>query len=140
MNLTPHFTIQELAGTSVTKYQKLNLLKAQEQMGKMYQLAGFAERVREIVGKPLIINSGYRCVELNNYLKGSLTSQHLLAEAIDIRVSGKTANELFQIIVVSDLKYDQIILEKVGTAQWVHVSIGSKKEKLKYDGKKYTRL
>ena len=140
MNLTPHFTIQELAGTSVTKYQKLNLLKAQEQMGKMYQLAGFAERVREIVGKPLIINSGYRCVELNNYLKGSLTSQHLLAEAIDIRVSGKTANELFQIIVASDLKYDQIILEKVGTAQWVHVSIGSKKEKLKYDGKKYTRL
>ena len=122
------------------KYQKLNLLKAQEQMGKMYQLAGFAERVREIVGKPLIINSGYRCVELNNYLKGSLTSQHLLAEAIDIRVSGKTANELFQIIVASDLKYDQIILEKVGTAQWVHVSIGSKKEKLKYDGKKYTRL
>lgn len=140
MNLTPHFTIQELAGTSVTKYQKLNLLKAQEQMGKMYQLAGFAERIREIVGKPLIINSGYRCVELNNYLKGSLTSQHLLAEAIDIRVNGKTSNELFQIIVASDLKYDQIILEKVGNAQWVHVSIGSKKEKLKYDGKHYTRL
>lgn len=140
MNLTPHFTIQELAGTSVEKYKKLNLLKAQEQMGKMYQLAGFAERVREIVGKPLIINSGYRCVELNNYLKGSLTSQHLLAEAIDIKVSGKTANELFQIIVASDLKYDQIILEKVGNAQWVHVSIGSKKEKLKYDGKHYTRL
>lgn len=140
MNLTPHFTIQELAGTSVVKYQKLNLLKAQEQMGKMYQLAGFAERVREIVGKPLIINSGYRCVELNNYLKGSLTSQHLLAEAIDIKVSGKTANELFQIIVASDLKYDQLILEKVGNAQWVHVSIGSKKEKLKYDGKRYTRL
>lgn len=140
MNLTPHFTIEELAGTSVEKYKKLNLLKAQEQMGKMYQLAGFAERVREIVGKPLIINSGYRCVELNNYLKGSLTSQHLLAEAIDIKVSGKTANELFQIIVASDLKYDQIILEKVGNAQWVHVSIGSKKEKLKYDGKHYTRL
>lgn len=140
MNLTPHFTIQELAGTSVEKYKKLNLLKAQEQMGKMYQLAGFAERVREIVGKPLIINSGYRCVELNNYLRGSLTSQHLLAEAIDIKVSGKTANELFQIIVASDLKYDQIILEKVGNAQWVHVSIGSKKEKLKYDGKHYTRL
>ncbi len=140
MQLTPHFQMEELCKTSVVKYQKLNLLKAQEQMGKMYQLAGFAERVREIVGKPLIINSGYRCVELNNYLKGSLTSQHLLAEAIDIKVSGKTANELFQIIVASDLKYDQLILEKVGNAQWVHVSIGSKKEKLKYDGKRYTRL
>lgn len=140
MQLTPHFTIEELAGTSVDKYKRLNLLKAQEQMGRMYQLAGFAERVREIVGKPLIINSGYRCVELNNYLKGSLTSQHIFAEAIDIKVKGKTASELFQIIVTSDLKYDQIILEKVGNAQWVHVSIGSKKEKLKYDGKQYIRL
>lgn len=140
MNLTPHFTIEELAGTSVENYKKLNLEKAKGQMGKMYQLAGFAERIREIVGCPLIINSGYRCVELNNYLKGSLTSQHLLAEAIDIKIKGKTASELFQILVASDLKYDQIILEKVGYAQWVHVSIGSKKEKLKYDGKKYTRI
>lgn len=138
--LTPHFKFAELCTTSNEKYKKLNLLKAQEQMGRMYQLAGFAERIREIVGRPLIINSGYRCVKLNNYLKGSLTSQHLYAEAIDIRVSGKTSEELFRIIAASDLKYDQLILEKVGNAQWVHVSIGSKKEKLKYDGKKYTRL
>ncbi len=139
MDLTPHFKLEELAGTA-TQYKDLNLAEAQKIMGRMYQLAGFAERVREIVGRPVIINSGYRCVKLNNYLKGSLTSQHLLAEAIDIKVSGKTAEELFRIITASDLKYDQLILEKVGNAQWVHVSIGSKKEKLKYDGKKYTRI
>ena len=140
MQLTPHFTLEELAGTSKREFKQKNLDEAQKQMGKMYQLAGFAERVREIIGHPLIINSGYRCVALNNALKGSLTSQHLLAEAIDIRTNAKTPNEIFQILVASDLKYDQIILEKVGNAQWVHVSIGSKKEKLKYDGKKYTRL
>ncbi len=139
MNLTPHFTLEELAGTT-TPYKALNLAEAQKIPGRMYQLAGFAERVREIIGRPVIINSGYRCVKLNNYLKGALTSQHLLAEAIDIKVSGKTASEVFQILAASDLKYDQLILEKVGNAQWVHVSIGSKKEKLKYDGKKYTRL
>lgn len=140
MKLTPHFTLQELAGTNNERYREKNLAEAQKQMGKMYQLAGFAERIREIVGKPIIINSGYRCVQLNNVLKGSLTSQHLLAEALDIRVNGKTSSELFQIIVASDLKYDQIILEKVGNAQWVHVSIGSKKEKLKYEKGVYTRI
>ncbi len=139
MNLTPHFTLEELAGTN-TPYRSQNLEEAKKQLGRMYQLAGFAERVREIVGRPLIINSGYRCVKLNNAVGGSLTSQHLYAEAIDIKVPGKTASELFQIIAASDLKYDQLILEKVGNAQWVHVSIGSKKEKLKYDGKKYTRI
>lgn len=140
MNLTPHFTLSELCCTTHKDLAKTNLEEAKKIMGRMYMLAGFAERIREIVGSPLIINSGYRCVKLNNHLKGSLTSQHLVAEAIDIKVSGKTSSELFQIIAASDLKYDQLILEKVGNAQWVHVSIGSKKEKLKYDGKKYTRL
>lgn len=139
IQLTPHFMLSELAGTT-TQYKELNLTEAKKIMGRMYQLAGFAERVREIVGRPLIINSGYRCVKLNNAVGGSLTSQHLYAEALDIRVSGKTSEELFRIIAASDLKYDQLILEKVGNAQWVHVSIGSKKEKLKYEKGKYTRL
>lgn len=140
MNLTPHFTLEELACTNNTVLKNTNIDEAKKQMGKMYQLAGFAERIREIVGLPIIINSGYRCVQLNNVLKGSLTSQHLLAEAIDIKVKGKTSAQLFQIIATSDLKYDQLILEKVGKSQWVHVSIGSKKEKLKYANGKYSRI
>lgn len=139
IQLTPHFLLSELACTT-TQYKELNLAEAQKIMGRMYQLAGFAERVREIIGKPLIINSGFRCVKLNNAVGGSLSSQHLYAEAIDIRVSGKTSNEVFQILAASDLKYDQLILEKAGNAQWVHVSIGSKKEKLIYKNGKYTRL
>ena len=140
MNLTPHFQLQELACTNRKDLVQVNLEEAQKIMGRMYQLAGFAERIREIIGKPIIINSGYRCVKLNNAVGGSLTSQHCLAEAIDIRVSGKTAADIFNMLAASDLKYDQLILEKVGNTQWVHVSIGSKKEKLKYDGKKYTRI
>lgn len=140
MNLTPHFTLNELCCTTHKDLAKTNLEEAKKIMGRMYMLAGFAERVREIIGKPIIINSGFRCVKLNNAVGGSLSSQHLYAEAIDIRVSGKTSNEVFQILAASDLKYDQLILEKAGNAQWVHVSIGSKKEKLIYKNGKYTRL
>ena len=139
MQLTPHFQLEELCATN-TKYKEENICEAKKIMGRMYQLAGFAERVREIIGKPLIINSGFRCVKLNNAVGGSLTSQHLYAEAIDIRVNGKTCKEVFQMIVSSDLKYDQLILERSGNAQWVHVSIGSKKEKMLYQNGKYTRL
>lgn len=140
MNLTAHFKLEELACTTHKDLAKTNLEEAKKIMGRMYMLAGFAERVREIIGRPLIINSGFRCVKLNNAVGGSLTSQHLYAEAIDVRVSGKTATDVFNMIAASDLKYDQLILEKVGSAQWVHVSIGSKKEKLKYATGKYTRL
>lgn len=141
MNLTPHFTIEELAGTSVEKYKKLNLLKAQEQMGKMYMLAGFAERVREIVGKPLIITSGYRCPELNKAIGGAITSQHIFCEAIDFVVKGLRPEDVFNRIVTSDLKYNQIIIERnTKGSQWVHISIGAFKQKLQFDGKKYIYL
>jgi len=140
MNLTPHFTIEELTCTTHKDLAKTNLEEARKIMGRMYQLAGFAERVRGIIGRPLIINSGFRCVKLNNSVGGSLTSQHLYAEAIDIKVAGKSSKEIFQILSSSDLKYDQLILEKAGNAQWVHVSIGSKKEKLIYENGKYRKL
>ena len=141
MNLTPHFTIEELAGTSNDKYKKLNLLKAQEHMGKMYMLAGFAERVREIIGKPMIITSGYRCPELNKAIGGAITSQHIFCEAIDFVVKGLRPEDVFNRIVTSDLKYNQIIIERNKSgSQWVHISIGSYKQKLKFDGKQYIRL
>lgn len=140
MNLTAHFTLEELCATTHQELARINLQEGQKNMGRMYQLAGFAERVREIIGKPVVVNSGFRCIKLNNAVGGSLTSQHLYAEALDIRVRSKTPHEVFQILAASDLKYDQLILEKAGNAQWVHVSIGSKKEKLTYTNGKYTRL
>ena len=141
IQLTPHFTLGELCNTSNEQYKKLNLLKAQEQMGKMYMLAGFAERVREIVGKPLIITSGYRCPELNKAIGGALTSQHIFCEAIDFVVKGMRPEDIFNRIVTSDLKYNQIIIERnTKGSQWVHISIGAFKQKLQFDGKKYIYL
>lgn len=140
-NLTPHFKFSELAGTSHEKYRLLNLDEAQKQMGKMYMLAGFAERVREIVGKPLIITSGFRCKELNKAIGGALTSQHIFCEAIDFVVKGLRPEDVFNRIVTSDLKYNQIIIERnTKGSQWVHISIGAFKQKLQFDGKKYIYL
>lgn len=141
MQLVPHFTLEELCTTSHEKYRLLNLDEAQKQMGKMYMLAGFAERVREIIGKPVIITSGFRCKELNKAIGGAITSQHTLCEAIDIVVKGMRCEDVFNRIVTSDLKYNQIIIERNSKgSQWVHISIGSYKQKLQFDGKQYIRL
>lgn len=141
MNLTPHFTDIELCATSVTKFQKKNLSEGTKQIGKLYMLAGFAERVREIVGYPIIVTSGFRCTGLNNYLGGALISQHLLCEAIDIVCNKITVNGMYKKIKESDLKYDQMIIEsnKAGS-EWLHISIGSKKQRLQYKDGKYTYL
>lgn len=136
--LTPHFSLEELTTTSHTKYRKENLESAQAIPGKMYMLAGFAERVREIAGHPLIVTSGYRCPALNKAVGGTVCSQHLLAEAIDVICQKMPVEKLFDKLRFSDLKYDQIIIEqnKAGS-KWVHISIGSRKQQLKFDGTHY---
>lgn len=140
MNLTPHFTLDELSYTSNKDYKELNLKRAEQNLGKMYMLAGFAERVREIVGKPLIITSGYRCDSLNKAVGGSPTSQHKLGEAIDFKVRGMTNSQVACKLMASDLKFQQLIIENAGSAEWVHISIGSKREVLRYKNGKYSLL
>lgn len=39
-----------------------------------------------IQGKPIVINSGCRCEAHNKAVKGSPNSQHLLGNAVDIRI------------------------------------------------------
>lgn len=140
--LTPHFTLEELAGTSVKQYKEQNLEEAKKHMGKMYMLAGFAERIREIIGHPLIVTSGYRCKPLNESLGGAIVSQHMLFEAIDIVCSKNNVQTMFQKIKNSDLKYGQMIIEKNRAgSEWLHISIGSNKTRMRYEpGKGYTTI
>ena len=64
--------------------------------------------LRDTWGKPLHINSGYRCPELNKAIGGQTTSQHLKGEAAD--VSCDNPAELARVAVLLHLPYDQIIL------------------------------
>lgn len=46
--------------------------------------------LREVYGKPLEINSGYRCQKLNAEVGGVPTSQHVKGEAADIKTGNQT--------------------------------------------------
>ena len=46
------------------------------------------DKLREEVGMPIIVNSGYRCASHNRNVGGSPTSQHLEGKAADILVKG----------------------------------------------------
>lgn len=59
-------------------------------------------------GKPLTINSGYRCKELNELVGGVESSQHRTGEASD--VACKEPYKLAQLAKDMDLPYDQLIL------------------------------
>lgn len=64
--------------------------------------------LRENWGKPMHINSGYRCPELNKIVGGQPTSQHVKGEAADVACDKPV--ELARLAAAMCLPYDQMIL------------------------------
>jgi len=118
MNLSPSFTLEELTHTDHREYD--NLPDADE-LANLYRLAEFLEQVKVVLGgAPIIINSAFRCAEVNKAVGSSDKSQHRRGCAADIRVPGMTPDQVVSAIIESGLPYDQVIRE---FDRWTHVSI-----------------
>lgn len=84
-------------------------------------VAAVLDPLRERYGKPINVNSGFRCKELNRLVKGAVNSQHMSGEAADIDTGSKTENKkLAKLIIQIGLPFDQLIDE--ANYAWVHVS------------------
>lgn len=85
--LAPNFHIDEFKcrdGTSVPDKYMANV----EELAKNLQV------LRDELGKPIKINSGYRTPEYNKKIGGATRSQHMLAKAADIKVKGYGSERL----------------------------------------------
>lgn len=96
------------------------------------------EPIREHFGVPIHISSGYRSAALNRAVKGSASSQHCRAEAMDIDADryGKVTNKEIFDYIREHLEWDQMIWEFGNDLQpdWVHVSFkatGNRRQILK---------
>lgn len=99
------------------------------------------DKIRKELGSPLIVNSWFRCPELNKAVRGSSTSDHMQGCAVDLRSNEFPSMILAKYIaeICEDLGiiYDQIIYEQT----WVHLSISPKKrgQKLTYKAGQYVQ-
>jgi hypothetical protein len=118
MNLSEHFTLEELTATSHREFD--NTPNATE-IANLTRLAATLEQVKTLLGgKPVMINSGFRSKQVNDSVGSKDTSQHRIGCAADIRVPGMTPNEVVKAIIVSDIGYDQLIRE---FDSWTHISV-----------------
>ena len=116
MKLTPHFTLEEM---TFTNHRELDNTPNVLQINNLQRLAEFLEEVRSLLGKPIIIDSGFRSPDVNQAVGSTSVSQHLRGCAADFRVPGMTPAEVVKAIHGSDLPFDQLILELT----WTHISI-----------------
>ena len=118
MNLTPNFTLEELTHTD---HREFDNMPDENELANLYRLADFLEQVKVVLGgKPIMINSAFRCAEVNKAVGSSDKSQHRRGCAADIRVPGMTPDEVVTAIIESGLPFDQVIRE---FDRWTHVSI-----------------
>lgn len=113
IQLTKHFKVKEFAckdGSPVVFIDE--------------HLYTILEILRNKLGKPVIITSGYRTPEWNTKCGGAKYSYHMCGMAADIRVDGISAKELAN-------KLNEIIPDKYGIIvykNWVHFDVRSEKK------------
>jgi hypothetical protein len=120
MNLSPNFTLQELTHSDVAVRQGWENNPDANEINNLTRLAELLEQVRGLLGKAIMINSGYRCKQINDAVGSKDSSQHRIGCAADIRVVGMTPDEVVKAVINSGIEYDQIIRE---FDRWTHISV-----------------
>lgn len=124
MQLSEHFTLAEMCNSQAAIRNRLDNRPGDAEIENLKRVAAILEQVRELVGKPINVSSGYRSPAVNRAVGGSSASAHMKGLAADITVSGMTAKALATLISMSKIEFDQLILE--GNS-WVHIGLSENK-------------
>ena len=121
MNLTPHFTLDELTASESAERNGWDNTPNDAELENLKRLADMLEQVKVVLGgKPIMINSAYRSKKVNDAVGSKDTSQHRIGCAADIRVPGMTPDEVVRKVIASGISFDQVIRE---FDRWTHISI-----------------
>ena len=94
-----------------------NTIKSKDVKDNIKELVdNILQPLRDSWGKPLFVNSGYRCINVNKAVGGVPTSQHVIGQAADIGCSDPY--ELAKLIKKMRLDFDQVGLYPT----FVHIS------------------
>ena len=120
MKLSPNFTLEELTRTS---YPRLQDTPTELQvMNLIYLCAAVLQPLRDELGRPVSITSGYRSARLNAHVGGVPNSYHLQGLAADIHVdSEEDARRKFEILRRNPA-VDSVLFEHAKSgSRWLHV-------------------
>ena len=131
MKLSEHFELGELTKTKTG----IENVPHEEQVNNLNRLCGWLEKFRkrwnDLYGDgddPIIINSGFRCPEVNKAVGGWAQSNHLTGCAVDIRCVGieqaiRYATLLLDISDLNKEDFDELLIEQKAHVIWIHFAV-----------------
>jgi zinc D-Ala-D-Ala carboxypeptidase len=124
MQLTEHFSLEELVASEFAVRNGIDNTPSEGIVANLRSLAEGLERVRGVLGgRPIHVNSGYRCPALNTAIGGAGNSMHVRGLAADILCPQfGPPLDVCRAIVAAGLVTDQIIHE---FGRWSHVAFAA---------------
>lgn len=114
--ITDNFKYKELYGNRPD-----NKPENEEQFcNLLYGAYNILQPIRDEFGL-IYVSSGRRSLEYNRLIGSKDTSQHISGEAYDIFAKYENCDKVYKWII-DNLEYDQVIFERRGNAEWIHVS------------------
>ena len=134
-SISTNFSYSEFTDSeTATKHKIDNSIKHEHVKNNIKALViNILQPLRDYLGVPININSGYRCLKLNELVGGKPTSQHVNGEACDFTVEDYEPIEIARLIVELKLPYDQLGVYD----SFIHVSYNSRERGQVFYDKSY---
>lgn len=123
MQLSEHFSLEEMTVSQTAARRGIDNTPSPEIVENLKKVCDVLEQIRAVVGRPILVSSGYRCPELNDAVGGARDSAHTKGLAADINAQGMTPLELANRIRHAGIVYDQLIFE---FERWIHIGLSDK--------------
>ena len=109
--LSQHFSLREMTRSQVASRLGIDNTPDESAIKNMMALCEHVlEPIRRHFDTPFSPSSGYRCPELNQAIRGSVTRQPCLGQAADIEITGWDQRSV-ALWINNPLNYDQLILD-----------------------------
>ena len=120
-----YFKMCEFLDSQTAKSSKIvNMFLCAEHIDNMLAMVDdILDPLREMFGKPILVNSGYRVPELNSLVGGSASSMHKVGMAVDITAINPIDNMHLYHMLISHFEFDQcIIYVRDKIVRFIHIS------------------
>lgn len=119
--LSENFDLEEFTRSDKAKELGITNEPGEKELAALRVLVSRTiQPLRDKLGLPIHVNSGYRCPELNKAIGGVPTSQHQKGEAADLSIDGK-ASDILEALENNNIPFDQAILYR--KQNFLHVSL-----------------
>jgi len=107
-----NFAPEEFLKSEAAKKLKIDNTPNSAQLAAGIVLANKMQELRDAIGKPFEITSGFRSPALNKAVSGSKTSWHMQFLACDFNIEGMEPHEAVLAIKASKVSVDKVFVER----------------------------